>query len=770
MSSKYRAICVAKWLGTSCAGAIVLFHSSAAFAACTSTGGAVVCDTSAPNPSDPIVGSDILLLPGAQVKQLDDPYAGASVPFTLDTVTLSANGRLEARATTLIKDFINNTASVNAGVGSTVLANGSISNTGNYAVGLQLAGNASLTVGSTGSIYASGFRGTGVLVTGTGATLQIDGTIGNGTSRVAISTIRYDINGNPTAIGSANITVGATGLVRSTAAPAIVLSNGSSLDILGTVRSDGGGSAVDYRGAAGGSASVTIEAGGKVQSTSQPAIVGSTGSLNLTIAGNVDAAQSSTAIQLGTGNDTVTIVTGASIRGLIDAGAGTDALILSGPATLGGTANFGTATFTSGVWTLAAPLQVANGMTIAAGAIAIGSADKFASAATDNGTLQFEQSTDATFAGSITGNGQLIKSGAGSLTLGPQGFSGSTLVSQGLLVLAGGMPSEITVAHGGTLGGRGAVSSLTVEAGGTVAPGGATGTGTISVAGNFVQKSGSTYSATLLNGVADTIMVGGTATVENGATLAISRQGAGLGHYTLLDASGGLAGQFSVVQAIDLGVYSLSYTADSIVLNLGRSNQDLRALAQGGNAQAVASALEQLPQSSPVYNTLVTTSNDATVTAAYGQLAGDIYAALPSAMIHGADLVADAVIGRTGPASRLQLWGQFLGSSGDMSGPAYVSDIARHSYGGLLGIEGGSSNVTVGIAGGYVHTRLLNAASEARIRMPQVLVYTRAHLPHFDLQAGAGYFRALGRVDRTISFGGFSDSDEGHYRSNVVYG
>ncbi|MBB4860355.1 hypothetical protein HNO88_003698 [Novosphingobium chloroacetimidivorans] len=148
------ALSVAKWLGTTCVSVIALFHANAALAACLNTSGAVVCDTSRSNPSDPIAGFDIVLLPGAQVKQLDDPYAGASVPRTFDTVTLYTGGRLVTRDTSLITNFFPGASSVNVGAGGSAQIDGGVPHGGTIGIGLRLGANASLIVGTTGAAHS----------------------------------------------------------------------------------------------------------------------------------------------------------------------------------------------------------------------------------------------------------------------------------------------------------------------------------------------------------------------------------------------------------------------------------------------------------------------------------------------------------------------------------------------------------------------------------------------------------------------------------------
>ncbi len=81
---------------------------------------------------------------------------------------------------------------------------------------------------------------------------------------------------------------------------------------------------------------------------------------------------------------------------------------------------------------------------------------------------------DSAFAGSITGNSVVTKTGSGTLVLsGTLSHGGATTVSGGSLLLDGSTTgSPVTVASGGTLGGTGTFGGgLTVNAGGKLAPG-----------------------------------------------------------------------------------------------------------------------------------------------------------------------------------------------------------------------------------------------------------------------------------------------------------
>jgi len=87
---------------------------------------------------------------------------------------------------------------------------------------------------------------------------------------------------------------------------------------------------------------------------------------------------------------------------------------------------------------------------------------------TDNGTLQIDNSSNMTLANSLTGTGDLVKSGSGTLTVYQPAYSGTTAIHRGTLVVGDGTQSgaklgangagAVTVASGATLAGDGTVS------------------------------------------------------------------------------------------------------------------------------------------------------------------------------------------------------------------------------------------------------------------------------------------------------------------------
>lgn len=110
----------------------------------------------------------------------------------------------------------------------------------------------------------------------------------------------------------------------------------------------------------------------------------------------------------------------------------------------------------------------------------------------NNGTLQFNRSDVYTVNNPISGSGDLVQIGSGTLVVtGAQAYSGQTRIERGTLQLDGSLRSATSVAAGGTLSGNGQIFADLNNAG-TVRPGsiGATGYHALTVSGNYVGNDG----------------------------------------------------------------------------------------------------------------------------------------------------------------------------------------------------------------------------------------------------------------------------------------
>ncbi len=101
-------------------------------------------------------------------------------------------------------------------------------------------------------------------------------------------------------------------------------------------------------------------------------------------------------------------------------------------------------------------------------------------ALSNDSNVTFDQGSDATYDGMITGDGSVTKTGAGTLevTSDDHEYTGGTTVSAGTLRVSGWLPADstVTVEDGGTLGGDGRAAAIDLLRGGTLAPGESVGT------------------------------------------------------------------------------------------------------------------------------------------------------------------------------------------------------------------------------------------------------------------------------------------------------
>ena len=153
----------------------------------------------------------------------------------------------------------------------------------------------------------------------------------------------------------------------------------------------------------------------------------------------------------------------------------------------------------AGMLTLSGTNSYSGGTTISAGTLA-GTTSSLQGDITDNAALAFNQTSDGTFAGTISGSGSLIKQGAATLTLsGPNTYSGGTTISAGTLQgdttsLQGNIVDNATLAFNQATDGSfaGAISGA-----GAVVKQGA---GVLTLSGANSYSGGTTISAGTLQG------------------------------------------------------------------------------------------------------------------------------------------------------------------------------------------------------------------------------------------------------------------------------
>ncbi|WP_375427281.1 autotransporter domain-containing protein [uncultured Sphingomonas sp.] len=488
------------------------------------------------------------------------------------------------------------------------------------------------------------------------------------------------------------------------------------------------------------------------------------------------------AIDMGGGNDTLDLQTGSVISSEIDGGAGIDLINLGGNqiGSFAGAVNFEALAVNSGSWTLTAASTFVDGIPVAAPATLIGTSTSLTGSIANSGTLIFDQAADGRFAGSLTGTGQLTKIGVGALTAGDQaGFSGRTTIGAGGLVLAGALPSGVTVATGGTLAGAGTVASITANSGGVVAPG--LGIGTITTTGNYSQAAGSTYAAGLTAaGSSDRVVIGGTATIAGGALLAVTRDAGEYvvgTRYTLLTAAGRVGDTYTLVQTAAGGTeLRLAQTGNAVFVDVARSAGTLAGLGLSDNQVQVAGSLAALGAGNGAYAALTLNPDDGAVRSGLDQLSGEAHASLRTTMVRDAQGAQDAARSRLlSPQNDIgvSLWAQAAGRSGTDDGGRSASSVERRSWGGVGGIDlAMGENGRIGVAGGYTRTTFsIDArASSGSAKSKHALVYAGGSVGPLSIRSSLGYAWVDNAVRRDVLFTGYAARLSSGYNSDVAHG
>jgi fibronectin-binding autotransporter adhesin len=498
---------------------------------------------------------------------------------------------------------------IQAGTGTTILT-GTNSYTGGTTITagtLQLGDG-----GATGSILGN-VANNGVLVFDRSNVLTFGGVISGAGSVAQIGTGTTILAGNNTYTGGTTVSAGTL-----QAGSANGFSHNSEFTVNSTLDLNGFNNTIGSLSGAGtvlnnGPAAAALTVGGDNDNSIFAGVLqNGTSSLQLTKSGTDTLILTGT--NLYTGGTTISIgmlqlgnggTAGSVIGDVLDNGTlafnrsnsvtfggvirGTGNVVNMGPGTLILT---GANTYTGGTAINTGTLQLGNG----------GTTGSIAGNVIDNGTLAFNRSDSVTFAGVISGTGNVVKLGSGTLTLpGANTYTGSTTINNGSLIVNGSLASTQTVINpGGSLGGHGTVGGNLIN-NGIVSQ--ASSPGTLTVANNFTQNA----SGTLRIGVAgvalgqhDLLAVNGHAALA-GTLQLFPLTGFNLqpgDQITFLTAKNGVSGSFANAQnglvstgtILEVQVRSL---ANSVVLETVQGSfASTPEVAPTQNTQAVAKALD----------------------------------------------------------------------------------------------------------------------------------------------------------------------------------
>jgi subtilase-type serine protease len=450
-------------------------------------------------------------------------------------------------------------------------------------------------------------------------------------------------------------------------------------------------------------------------------------------AGSISASNGQ-ALQMGAGDDNLTVHSNGRFIGVVDGGSGNDRVNLDGSAggSFGDSRNFEQLEVQSGIWTL-------------------------------------------TSSGDFSATSRIA--------------NGATLINQGSIA------GTLTVDPGGVYAGGGAVGNLLVN--GTLSTSSQLGAATVNGDLTLAHGATLAYGVNA-DGSSAPLHVTGAANLDGAALAVVPSSGEypWQSRYTVLEA-GSVNGRLGTVTS-DYAFLTptLSYSATSVDLDYTRNDiafADFASTANGGNAARSLAAVN----SGTLYNALLGTSATS-AGVAIEQLAGSSNASLGAATLAGTAQVGSSLLSAmrqmggnhallvglqnqdtpvlaangvpeqarnlNDPDARGRVWVQALGSYGKLDGEHGSNGLEQRTAGGVLGTDWAlTPDWRVGVLGGYSRTDLDASGVDGEVDSWHAGVYAMRQSGPLALRLGAAYSRHDGSSKRTVGFDGFSDHLRGNY-------
>ena len=441
------------------------------------------------------------------------------------------------------------------------------------------------------------------------------------------------------------------------------------------------------------------------------------------------------ALDLGGGNDSLTLRNGSRFIGVVDGGSGVDRVVMDDVAggSFGASRNFESLEVKQGAWTL-------------------------------------------------TGSGDFSDGGAVR--------NGATLINQG------GIAGSLTVDAGGVYAGGGSVGNLLVN--GTLQTNTRLGTAIITRDLTMGSGSTLAYGVNA-DGSSAPIQVGGTVNLNGATLAVNPSDGTypWQSHYTVLQAAS-VNGTFgNVTSDYAFITPTLAYTPTQVDLTYTRNDVAFNEFAVTGNGSRAANSLASLGQNNALYNALLNTTS-ATAGAAIEQLSGASNADLTSAtlgvsnqiggsmlsamqqmgggsaLLVGLDQQDTPVLAANGvpnaarnlndPNAQGRLWLQAIGGYGKLDGEHGSSGLEQRSKGTVLGVDWAlDTQWRLGVLGGYSKTDLDATGVDGNVESWHAGVYALRQSGPLAVRLGAAYSGHQGESKRTVAFNGFNDRPKGDY-------
>ncbi|HLZ18727.1 MAG TPA: autotransporter-associated beta strand repeat-containing protein, partial [Smithellaceae bacterium] len=397
-------------------------------------------------------------------------YAQGILPASGATVT--NNGAITVNAT---NGPTNGIAAINGTVANTGVI--TVNGTNLATFGLNMTGTTGSSVTNSGEITVNNGIAYGVYMSNGTVANQSGGTI------------------SATGTGSAyGVSIG-TGTVTN-ASGAAITSNGTGVQMTGT-------SILDNYGTVSGVIGIATTGGNAIIRNYGGGVITGTGGVALSLDGD---------------NNTVLIQENSTINGSIEAAGSGNSLEFNGPGTYNSNITGTWALMKSGSGTLVlnGTNTYTGGTTVSEGVLR-GNTASLQGNILNYGQVAFNQTSEGTYAGILSGTGSLLKDAESVLILtGANTYSGATTISAGALSINGSIASPVTVNTAGTLMGGGAINGDVTNSG-VIAPGNSI--GTLTVNGNVTFSPGSVYQVEAnAEGQSDKIVASGTTNISSDNT------------------------------------------------------------------------------------------------------------------------------------------------------------------------------------------------------------------------------------------------------------
>ena len=392
-----------------------------------------------------------------------------------------------------------------------------------------------------------------------------------------------------------------------------------------------------------------------------------------------------------------------------------------------------------------------------------------------------------------------VKSGSWTLTSHNDFSDGGEIFSGARLINQGAISGSLTVDAGGVYAGGGSVGNLLVN--GTLQTGTQLGSATISHDLTLGSGATLAYGVNA-DGSSAPVQVGGTAHLNGSTLAINASSGTypWLSQYTVLNA-GAIDGTFTKVTS-DYAFLTptLNYSPTSVELTYARNDVAFADYASSANGTSAAIGLSQLKAGNALYNALLNT-NTQTAGAAIEQLSGSSNASLSSATLGATSQVGSSMLAAmqslgagaglrvasvasdtpalaaTGlppgvrnlndPNAQGRLWLQGLGSYGRLDGAHGNSDLTQRTKGGVLGADWAlTSDWRMGVLGGYSKTDVDSTGMDGTVNSWHAGAYAIRQSGALALRLGAAYSGHNGDSKRSVMFNGFSDRPKGDYHAS----